>query len=123
MTIDFRDNLILLFFKESEGSYIIYDLLRLLSISQEYLEDRIDELIEKKLLLVDERLSYQITTSGIGYLSANRFNKVNLFELINEVSNEIEGNNRPNNKNFEDIYIPKNFKNMIYSKKELDGLF
>ena len=122
MVRDFKDNLILLFFKESEGSYIIYDLLRLLSISQDFLENRIDQLIKKELLFVNERLSYQITTNGLAWLFESNFNKVNLFELMNKISNELKSNELISNENLLDIYIPRNFENVLYSKKELDGL-
>lgn len=122
MDIDFKDNLILLFLKESRGSYIIYDLLTLLSISQEFLENRIDQLIEEELLFVNERYSYQITTNGLTWLSMSKFNRINLFELMNKISNELKSNDLISNENLLDIYIPKNFENVLYSKKELDGL-
>ncbi|CRK83035.1 hypothetical protein [Neobacillus massiliamazoniensis] len=127
MVKDFKDYLILLFFRESKGSYIIYDLLRLLSISQEFLETRIEILLEKELLFIDERYSYRISEFGLNYLSIQGFNKINLFEIMNEISLEEESEKRilkgcPD-LTLTDIYIPKNFKNVIYSKKELDGLF
>jgi predicted transcriptional regulator len=122
MVRDFKDNLILLFFKESEGRYINYDLLRLLSISQDFLENRIDQLIKKKLLFVDERLSYQITANGLASLSDSKFDRVNLFELMNKISNELKSNDQISNENLLDVFIPKNFENVLYSKKELDGL-
>lgn len=123
MVSNFRDNLILLFFKESKGGYIIFDLLRLLSISQEFLENRIDLLIEKELLYVDERLSYQATNAGLDFLAKNKFDRVNLFELMNEVYIEKHDSFKNTNLNTFDVFVPKNFKNVVYSKKELDGLF
>lgn len=123
MNFIFRDFLILLYFKESEGNYILYDLIRLLSISPSLLEKRIDELIDKGALFVDERMNYRVSEYGLILIEQNKFSRINLASLIREINVENPEEIIDSTLSLDDIYIPKNFENVLYSKREIDGLY
>jgi DNA-binding MarR family transcriptional regulator len=123
MNFIFRDFLILLYFKESEGNYILYDLIRLLSISPSLLEKRIDGLIDKGALFVDERINYRVSEYGLILIEQNNFSRINLASLIREINDEYPDEIVDSTLSLDDIYIPKNFENVLYSKREIDGLY
>lgn len=105
--VNFKELLILMYFNTVQNEYFFSDIVELLGLPIKYTDKMIEQLLEKKLLVINEHNLIHLTDKGFNELVSKGLDDTNLIDLYNSENTLQERKGTKIELN--DIYIPKNF--------------